>query len=179
MEALGIPQLAFFCFVIIVSYAIRGSAGFGGVTVPLLAWVMSLKTVVPMVTFLGILSSVAILRTEYKYIVWKDLWRIMPWCVLGVAAGLYFFKVLDSRTLAQALGVVVMAYGAGSRIHDVDGNAYIDYVGSWGPLILGHADPAVVGVVQKAAARGLSFGATTELEVELARLRGPGKTSIR
>lgn len=114
MDALSIPQLAFFCFVIIVSYAIRGSAGFGGVTVPLLAWVMSLKTVAPMVTFLGILSSVAILRTEYKYIVWKDLWRIMPWCVLGVAAGLYFFKVLDSRTLAKALGVFVMAYGAHS-----------------------------------------------------------------
>lgn len=111
MDALSLPELVFFCLVIVVSYAIRGSAGFGGVTVPLLAWVMSLKTVVPMVTFLGILSSAAILRTEYKYIVWRDLWRVMPWCVLGVAAGLYFFKVLDSRTLARALGVFVIAYG--------------------------------------------------------------------
>lgn len=112
MDALSLPQLFFFCFVIIVSYAIRGSAGFGGVTVPLLAWVMSLKTVVPMVTFLGILSSAAILRTEYRHIVWRDLWRVMPWCALGVAAGLYFFKILDARTLATALGAFVIAYGA-------------------------------------------------------------------
>lgn len=111
MESLSLPQLAFFCVVIVVSYAIRGSAGFGGVTVPLLAWVMSLKTVVPMVTFLGILSSAAILRTEYRHIVWRDLWRVMPWCALGVAAGLYFFKLLDARTLAKALGVFVIAYG--------------------------------------------------------------------
>jgi uncharacterized membrane protein YfcA len=111
MDALSLPELLFFSFVIILSYAIRGSAGFGGVTVPLLAWVMSLKTVVPMVTFLGLLSSAAILRTEYKHIVWRDLWRVMPWCVLGVAIGLYFFKVLDSRTLAQALGIFVIAYG--------------------------------------------------------------------
>jgi len=111
MDALTFPQLVFFCFVIIVSYAIRGSAGFGGVTVPLLAWVMSLKTVVPMVTFLGILSSAAILRTEYRHIVWRDLWRVMPWCASGVAAGLYFFNALDARTLAKALGVFVVAYG--------------------------------------------------------------------
>jgi len=65
---------------------------------------------------------------------------------------------------------VVMAYGKGSRITDVDGNEYVDYVGSWGPLILGHAHPSVVQIVQKAAERGTSFGATTELEVELARL---------
>ncbi|MBF6600658.1 MAG: glutamate-1-semialdehyde 2,1-aminomutase [Dehalococcoidia bacterium] len=65
---------------------------------------------------------------------------------------------------------VVMARGRGSHIWDVDGNEYIDYVGSWGPLVLGHAHPAVVDVLQKAAARGTSFGALTELEVELARL---------
>lgn len=111
MDALGLPELLFFCFVIIVSYAIRGSAGFGGVTVPLLAWVISLKTIVPMATFLGLLSSAVILRTEYRHIVWRDLWRVMPWCALGVGMGLYFFKNLDARTLAQALGVFVIAYG--------------------------------------------------------------------
>jgi glutamate-1-semialdehyde 2,1-aminomutase len=65
---------------------------------------------------------------------------------------------------------VVMARGRGSHIWDVDGNEYVDYVGSWGPLILGHAYPAVVEILQKAAERGTSFGALTELEVELARL---------
>lgn len=65
---------------------------------------------------------------------------------------------------------IVVAYGKGSRIWDADGNEYVDWVGSWGPLILGHAHPAVVKIVQKAMERGASFGATTELEVELARL---------
>ncbi|MDE3095476.1 MAG: glutamate-1-semialdehyde 2,1-aminomutase [Chloroflexota bacterium] len=65
---------------------------------------------------------------------------------------------------------VVIARGRGAHIWDVDGNDYIDYVASWGPLILGHAHPSVVQVLQKAAERGASFGALTELEVELARL---------
>ena len=56
----------------------------------------------------------------------------------------------------------------GARIWDADGQAYIDYVGSWGPMILGHAFPAVVDAVQKAAARGTSYGATCAAEVELA-----------
>jgi glutamate-1-semialdehyde 2,1-aminomutase len=65
---------------------------------------------------------------------------------------------------------VIIAYGSGAHLFDADGNEYIDYVGSWGPLILGHAHPSVVQILQKAAGRGTSFGATTELEVELARL---------
>jgi glutamate-1-semialdehyde 2,1-aminomutase len=59
---------------------------------------------------------------------------------------------------------------AGARVYDVDGNTYIDYVGSWGPLILGHAHPQVVAAVQQAAADGCSFGAPTEREVRLAQL---------
>jgi glutamate-1-semialdehyde 2,1-aminomutase len=61
-----------------------------------------------------------------------------------------------------------IARGRGSRIWDADGNVYIDYVGSWGPLILGHADPGVLRAVRRAMERGTSFGAPTELEVELA-----------
>ena len=60
--------------------------------------------------------------------------------------------------------------GRGAQIWDVDGRAYIDYVGSWGPLIVGHAHPDVVSAAQQAAERGLSFGAPTEQEVELAEL---------
>ena len=60
--------------------------------------------------------------------------------------------------------------GRGSRITDADGKIYLDYVGSWGPLILGHAHPEVVTAVQDAAAKGLSFGAPTEGEVDLADL---------
>ena len=63
-----------------------------------------------------------------------------------------------------------IARGQGSRVWDVDGNEYIDYLGSWGPLVLGHAHPAVVDALQTAAANGSSFGAPVEQEVELARL---------
>ena len=60
--------------------------------------------------------------------------------------------------------------GKGARVWDADGNEYVDYVGSWGPLILGHAHPAVLRAVREAAAAGTSFGAPTEREVELAEL---------
>ncbi|RTL55598.1 MAG: glutamate-1-semialdehyde-2,1-aminomutase [Rhodocyclaceae bacterium] len=60
--------------------------------------------------------------------------------------------------------------GEGPYVWDADGKRYIDYVGSWGPLILGHAEPDTVKAVQDAAAKGLSFGAPTEAEIELADL---------
>ena len=61
-----------------------------------------------------------------------------------------------------------IARGAGSKIYDIDGNEYIDYVASWGPLVLGHAHPSVVEAVSSAALNGTSFGAPTTLETELA-----------
>jgi glutamate-1-semialdehyde 2,1-aminomutase len=61
-----------------------------------------------------------------------------------------------------------IAKAKGARITDVDGNEYIDYVGSWGPMILGHADPRVLRAVRGALANGTSFGAPTEQETELA-----------
>ncbi|MFQ5895691.1 MAG: glutamate-1-semialdehyde 2,1-aminomutase [Nitrospinota bacterium] len=63
-----------------------------------------------------------------------------------------------------------VARARGSRVWDVDGNAYIDYVGSWGPLILGHAHPEVVAALQEACERGTSYGAPTAVETELAEL---------
>ncbi|QJR13251.1 glutamate-1-semialdehyde 2,1-aminomutase [Usitatibacter palustris] len=94
-------------------------------------------------------------------------------------------KFLFERSLARIPGGVnspVRAFGAvggtpvffregrGAKVIDVDGREYIDYVLSWGPLILGHADAQVVDAVQRTAARGLSFGAPTELELEMAEL---------
>jgi glutamate-1-semialdehyde 2,1-aminomutase len=72
--------------------------------------------------------------------------------------------------------------GSGAELFDVDGNAYVDYVCSWGPLILGHANSQVVEAVTKAAARGTSFGAPTRAEVELAAevvRRVPGVEMVR
>ncbi|MGE0357103.1 MAG: glutamate-1-semialdehyde 2,1-aminomutase [Burkholderiales bacterium] len=60
--------------------------------------------------------------------------------------------------------------GRGAWLVDADGNRYVDYVGSWGPMILGHAHPEVLAAVGAAAERGLSFGAPTELELEMAEL---------
>jgi glutamate-1-semialdehyde 2,1-aminomutase len=60
--------------------------------------------------------------------------------------------------------------GLGSRLWDVDGKEYIDYINSWGPMILGHAHPEVIAAVQAAAANSLSFGAPTGLELEMAQL---------
>jgi glutamate-1-semialdehyde 2,1-aminomutase len=61
-----------------------------------------------------------------------------------------------------------IAKASGARIEDVDGNRYIDYVASWGAIIAGHAHPVVIDAVRHAAGRGMSFGAPTELEIELA-----------
>ena len=61
-----------------------------------------------------------------------------------------------------------LARGEGSHVFDVDGNRYIDYVGSWGPLLIGHRHPEILEALQRALAIGTSFGAPTEAEVELA-----------
>ncbi|MEE2881523.1 MAG: glutamate-1-semialdehyde 2,1-aminomutase [Chloroflexota bacterium] len=63
-----------------------------------------------------------------------------------------------------------IARGHGSHVWDVDGNEYIDFLGSWGPLILGHANPNVVEALKRASEDGTSFGAPVELEVELAKM---------
>jgi glutamate-1-semialdehyde 2,1-aminomutase len=76
---------------------------------------------------------------------------------------------------ARAFGAVggtppFIASGQGPRIIDIDGNEFIDYVGSWGPHILGHRHPAVVKAIEQAVATGTSFGAPTVAESELAEL---------
>jgi len=76
---------------------------------------------------------------------------------------------------ARAFGAVggqplFIARGDGPYLYDVDGNQYLDYIGSWGPLILGHAHPRVVKAVEETVRRGASFGAPCELETQLAEL---------
>jgi glutamate-1-semialdehyde 2,1-aminomutase len=76
---------------------------------------------------------------------------------------------------ARAFGAVggtpiIFDRGAGARLYDVDGNSYLDYIGSWGPMILGHGHPAVLEALHEQVDRGLTFGAPTEAENELAGL---------
>jgi len=79
----------------------------------------------------------------------------------GVNSPVRAFKAVGSSP-------VFMKSGSGATLTDVDGREYVDYVLSWGPLILGHAYPAVVKAIAAAAARGTSFGTPTEIETELA-----------
>ena len=71
-----------------------------------------------------------------------------------------------------------MVRGEGSRIYDADGNQFIDYVCSWGPLILGHSHPQVIDALKQAAERGTSFGAPTELEITLAKMISSAMPSV-
>ena len=84
--------------------------------------------------------------------------KVMPG---GVNSPVRAFRSVD-------MDPVFMASGKGSRITDVDGNEYIDYVGSWGPLILGHAHDDVLAAITQTAVKGTSFGAPVELETQLA-----------
>jgi glutamate-1-semialdehyde 2,1-aminomutase len=91
--------------------------------------------------------------------------------IFARAAGLLPGGVNSPVRAMRAIGreyPIFIDRGEGFELIDVDGNRYVDWVGSWGPLILGHADPDVVAAVAEAAGRGTSYGAPTEGEVELA-----------
>src|SRR5712692_4417863 len=81
----------------------------------------------------------------------------------GVNSPVRAFRAVGGNPL-----FIVRAKGA--YLYDADGQTYIDYVGSWGPMILGHSHPKVLGALSKALRRGTSYGAPTELEVELAEM---------
>lgn len=90
----------------------------------------------------------------------KEAVNLMPG---GVNSPVRAFKSVD-------MDPIFMERGKGSKIYDIDGNEYIDYVLSWGPLILGHANNTVTGALNKAVLNGTSFGAPTELENKMAEL---------
>lgn len=81
----------------------------------------------------------------------------------GVNSPVRAFKSVDMTP-------IYMKKGKGALIYDEDGNTYIDYVGSWGPLILGHADDRIIEVIKKQAELGTSFGTNTQIEIQLAQL---------
>jgi uncharacterized membrane protein YfcA len=111
MNTLSPFELAYCSAVILLAYGLRGSTGFGGaVGMPLLALVIPIKTLVPVWTLLGFASSVAILGRDRRHVARRDFIAFVPWCLVGIAAGLYLFKTLDARTLARSLGVLVLGY---------------------------------------------------------------------
>ena len=83
---------------------------------------------------------------------------------------------------AVGMNPVYVERGEGSKVYDLDGNEYIDYVASWGPLIAGHAHPQVVEALKQVTEKGTSFGAPTEMETKLAKTvveRVPGVEIVR
>jgi len=97
----------------IVAYAARGASGFGAAAaMPLLGLVIPLKVLIPAWTLIGIVASLTLFGRDRRHVAWTEMAKLVPGCLLGVAIGLYIFKLLDSATLAKALGVLVVLYGA-------------------------------------------------------------------
>jgi len=97
-------------------------------------------------------------KDSYSIAAFEQAKRVIPG---GVNSPVRAFSAVD-------LTPVLAARGQGARVFDIDGNKFIDYIWSWGPLILGHAHPEVVVAIKKAASRGTSFGLSTEVEIKMA-----------
>ena len=100
------------------------------------------------------------MKTSRSVQLFKDAQQFIPG---GVNSPVRAFKSVGADPL-------FIQRAAGARIYDMDGNEFIDFVGSWGPMILGHCHPAVVAAVKSAVDNGASFGAPTELEITLAEM---------
>jgi hypothetical protein len=99
----------------VAAYAARGASGFGAAAaMPLLGLVIPLKVLVPTWTLIGVVAGIALFGADRKRVAWPDILRLIPGTLIGIAAGLYVFKSLDSGTLTKALGVLVLIYGAHS-----------------------------------------------------------------
>ncbi len=89
----------------------------------------------------------------------------------GVNSPVRAFKSVQSEPL-------FITHAKGSRLFDADGNSFIDYIGSWGPMILGHADPRITSEIEKSVQKGTSFGTPTEGEIELAEMISDAVPSV-
>lgn len=99
-------------------------------------------------------------RYEKSEIIYKEAVKYIPG---GVNSPVRAFQNVGMHP-------IMIDSAMGSRLKDIDGNEYIDYIGSWGPMILGHRDPRIVETMQEAMAKGISYGLPTEIEVEMAKL---------
>jgi len=110
---LSAAEIAYCGVVLLLAYSLRGSSGFGAVIgMPLLALVIPVKVLAPAWTLLGIASSLAILGKDRAHVAKRPFIAFLPWCALGIAIGLFFFKTLDAVALARALGVLILLYAA-------------------------------------------------------------------
>jgi uncharacterized membrane protein YfcA len=103
--------LAYCVVALLLAYTLRGGTGFGGALgMAMIVVVIPIKIMVPAWTLLSISSSIAILGHDRRHIAWRELPPFLPWCMVGIALGLYFFTALDPRTLSRGLGLVILVY---------------------------------------------------------------------
>ena len=96
----------------ITAYAARGATGFGAaVAMPLLGLVIPIKTLVPAWTFVGVAAGLALFGSDRRNVAWGEMAKLVPSLLVGIAAGLYIYALLDSTTLAKGLGALVLLYG--------------------------------------------------------------------
>lgn len=112
LESISLAHWIFGAFILSVAYFVRGVAGFGSglIAIPLLALIMPLSLVVPLVVFLDYVASASHGLADRQHIQWRQILPLLPFSAIGVIAGLYLFKTVDSVMLAHALGVFVLAY---------------------------------------------------------------------
>lgn len=112
MESLSNWQLLFCALVVTLAFTVRGGTGFGGgaIAVPMLALVFPLPVTVPVVTVLNMLSSIGHGIADWRHIVWRAIWHILPGSLVGVLIGLYFLGSFDAKPLSRALGAFVVLY---------------------------------------------------------------------
>ncbi|MGH8733747.1 MAG: sulfite exporter TauE/SafE family protein [Burkholderiales bacterium] len=105
--------LTYCIFVLLLNFILRGSLGFGGALgLPLLALALPVKVLAPAWSLIGIVSSAAIAGSGRRHVDWPEFVRLLPGCLLGILAGLFVFKALDTALLGRALGVFVILYAA-------------------------------------------------------------------
>jgi uncharacterized membrane protein YfcA len=115
IDFLSSPAIVYCCVVMMIAYAARGASGFGSAAaMPLLGLVIPLKVLIPSWTLIGIAAGLALFGSDRRRIAWREMAKLVPGCLFGIVIGLYIFKLLDSETLAKALGVLVLLYGAHS-----------------------------------------------------------------
>ena len=112
MDNFGFADYAIFAFAIILGFAVRGGAGFGGgiVAVPLLALIAPLPVVVPCTSGLNTIASVLYGTGNWRKVEWRELARIAPFAVVGAVIGIVLLAHVDPRPLSRVFGVFVMAY---------------------------------------------------------------------
>jgi uncharacterized membrane protein YfcA len=96
----------------IVAYAARGSTGFGAAAaMPLLGLVIPLKILIPAWTVIGVAAGLALFGSDRRHVAWREMAKLVPTLLVGIAVGLYVFTLLDSAALAKGLGALVLVYG--------------------------------------------------------------------